>query len=251
MPEDRRLYGTVMGPTGKKNYNIQLDLLPSDHNIFPVPRAHITVIRKGDEEPDFTHQQRDDAEVAEQCENLDNASGDEGGGKRNYRKESIDAFLSLTKEEQKASRAFCHRYGPAQEECVNWDILADDEQILEDPMTHPEDGNPFSIDVPWDPNPDKVDYNSVFFDHFFPDLEGKAELLDEYLADDRCSIHHTVKSDKIKFHRETDDDDPDILVSVTLFMLLNIINSSNTFDITVEVVCYCNDCRGTGSTQRC
>lgn len=134
-----------------------------------------------------------------------------------------------------------------------WDILADDEQILEDPMTHPEDANPFSIDVPWDPNPDEVDYNSVFFDHFFPDLEGKAALLDEYLADERCSIYHTVKSDKIKFHRETDgDDDPDILVSVTLlFMLLNIINSSNTFDITVEVVCYCNDCRGAGSTQRC
>lgn len=29
-------------------------------------------------------------------------------------------------------------------------------------------------DIPWDPDPSKVDYNGIFFKHFFPSVEGKA-----------------------------------------------------------------------------
>ena len=40
--------------------------------------------------------------------------------------------------------------------------------------------SPFKIDIPWDPDPANVDYNKIFFDHFFPDLTGKAKVMDEF-----------------------------------------------------------------------
>ena len=73
--------------------------------------------------------------------------------------------------------------------------------------------SPFKIDIPWNNDPEKVDYNKIFFEHFFPDLTGKAKVIDRFFADVRSPMHATVKNDNIKFDRP-DDDDPDHLVSI-------------------------------------
>ena len=76
----------------------------------------------------------------------------------------------------------------------------------------------YKIDIPWDKDMSKVDYNAIFFDHFFPSLEGKAAVLDEYLSSPKCRYHATVAKDNIKFNRP-DDEDPDKLVSAVLYEL--------------------------------
>ena len=57
--------------------------------------------------------------------------------------------------------------------------------------------SPFKIDSPWDPDPAKIDYNKIFFDHFFPDLTGKAKVLDWFLQDGRAPTHITVVNKNI------------------------------------------------------
>jgi hypothetical protein len=72
--------------------------------------------------------------------------------------------------------------------------------------------SPFKIDICWDPDPEKIDYNTIYFDYFFPKLTGKAKVVDKFFSDGRAPMHSTVKNDGIKFNRP-DDEDPDHLVS--------------------------------------
>lgn len=73
--------------------------------------------------------------------------------------------------------------------------------------------SPLKKDIPWNPDTKKVDYNATFFEHFFPSVEGKAKVLDEYLWNEKCPMYATVKKDNIRFHRP-DAEDPDYLVSL-------------------------------------
>ena len=43
----------------------------------------------------------------------------------------------------------------------------DEEGDGDDNFVHPW-SNPLKKNIPWDPDPSKVDYNSILFDHFFP-----------------------------------------------------------------------------------
>ena len=79
--------------------------------------------------------------------------------------------------------------------------------------------SPFKIDIPWSNDPEKFDYNSIFFEHFFPDLTGKAKIIDRFFDDVWSPMYATVQSDNIKFHRP-DDKDPNHLVSVTFISYL-------------------------------
>ena len=83
----------------------------------------------------------------------------------------------------------------------------------------PPDGNAFKVGIPWNKNKKHVDYNDIFFKHFFVDLIGKAKLMDGFLSDKRCDFYHTVKNDNIKFHRP-DRDDLDCIVSCIPSLLL-------------------------------
>ena len=78
----------------------------------------------------------------------------------------------------------------------------------------------YKKEIPWDKDMSKVDYNAIFFDHFFPDLTGKAAVLDEYLSSPRCRYHSTVEKDNIRFNRH-DEKDPDMLVSALSYQLLS------------------------------
>ena len=66
---------------------------------------------------------------------------------------------------------------------------------------------------PRNEKPEEVDYNQIYFEHFFPNVKGKAKLCDEYLSEFRSPYYLIVKNSKIKFHLE-DEDDPDVLVSI-------------------------------------
>ena len=107
--------------------------------------------------------------------------------------ESVEAFLALSKDKKKSALSFLHKYGPDPEDSIEWEILEEDKQIVEDPMKHPKDLDLFNKAAPWKPKYNEVDYNDIFFKYFFPCLKGKAALLDKYLNDERCSVYHTVQ----------------------------------------------------------
>ena len=104
-----------------------------------------------------------------------------------------------------AAKTFEHCYRDMPDEKIVWTILGDNEQITTDAMQHPapEIYSPLKINIPWSRFSKDISYNDIFFKYFFPSLEGKAELMDEYLWDRRCSMYSTVVNDKIKFYDST------------------------------------------------
>jgi hypothetical protein len=65
-----------------------------------------------------------------------------------------------------------------------------------------------------------VDYFDVFFAYFFPPLEGKAEVLDRYLANPNCSGHQAYwVHDKVRFHRP-DRSDPDFILKICITLVI-------------------------------
>ena len=109
---------------------------------------------------------------------------------------------------------FNHYYGEGDDEFIEWTILKDGEEIVNDVMSHKrKDASPFTKKIQWDPETKKVDYFGIFFDHFFPSLAGKAATLDKYLSDPRCSGHQSYwVKDKVQFN-QPNNPDPDYLVS--------------------------------------
>ena len=75
--------------------------------------------------------------------------------------------------------------------------------------------NPLKKSIPWDPDPSKVDYNSIMFDHFLPSVVGNAGVLDAFLSDLQCGYFEMVVNNKIKFNC-SNDKDPDKLVGCSV-----------------------------------
>ncbi len=76
------------------------------------------------------------------------------------------------------------------------------EEIVEDVMQAPSpNATPFGYNIGWSCYPKDLNCSQIFFDPFFPSLEGKAAVLDEYLASPMCTCHAMVVADKIKFER--------------------------------------------------
>ena len=67
-----------------------------------------------------------------------------------------------------------------------------------------EDGNLFPAllkkEIQWNPDSEKVGYNTIFFDNFFPSIQGKSNVLDKFLLDPRCESCNTLVHDKISFN---------------------------------------------------
>lgn len=181
-------------------------------------------MEKDEDKHDFDHVSSDDEEF-----DIDDGDDDTGvGGKKKksvtaacVTKKATDTFLKLDPELKKVATTFVHPYGVNVDEGIVWTILGDSEAITEDPMDEhgsddSDDDDVFKEEIDWHPDPSKVDYNYTFFEHFFPSVEGKAKVLDEYLNDERCPYYATVKNDGIRFHQE-DERDPDFLVSQVFF----------------------------------
>ena len=234
---------------GKKQHPIRFDLLPHDCNVIVCRRDVIRTLAKDEDEPEFDEKQaRIDAllEVSEHPnipsneygseddvashysgEQWDEEGMDSGKGKKKKKKRSViemEMFLNEQSDEEiKAATSYKHYYGEKNSEYIQWTILKDGEEIVEDVMQPPPaDATPYGYNIGWSRFPKDLNYSQIFFDHFFPSLEGKAAVLDEYLASPMCSCHAMVVSDKIKFDRPSRSD-PDYLVSLSCILSLLII----------------------------
>jgi hypothetical protein len=180
-----RFYGTVVGkPANSKLYKVQLDLLPSDANEVLIVRKDITVLAKGEEEPPYNPQHE---AMVDNCGVVPDRPA--ARKSRDHIGDSYNAFSKLESGLQAMASSFEMTYGDGSDDKIIWRVLSEKEQITVCPMEEEQASNeelqsnksPFLKDIPWDRNPSNVDYNSILFGNFFPSLEGKAAILDEYL----------------------------------------------------------------------
>ena len=90
---------------------------------------------------------------------------------------SLQSFLSMSDEGVLKATSFDHCYGEREEAFISWTILKEGKEITEGVMQHPAADSPFVIDISWMASTSLNDYFRIFFDHFFPSLEGKWLLL--------------------------------------------------------------------------
>jgi hypothetical protein len=130
-------------------------------------------------------------------------------------KQSELDFLALPEEDRKLINEYEMKYDK-HGNSLKWKIFQDKEYITkaEDPMVYP-DGPVLLRDIGFDTK----GLSDIFFDEFFPSVDGHARLMDEYLQDPRASYNTTVINDKVKFYDETDDD-PDWIVKQCYLLLL-------------------------------
>jgi hypothetical protein len=124
-------------------------------------------------------------------------------------KESIKTLCTLEIDTLSSTKKLDLRWGPGNDEVINWKILADGEHITKDPL----DVLNSSVDYVSAAAQDNelsndTDLNDFFFDQFFPSVVGRAKIIDQFHADHRSPFHNTVKNDKIRFE-DPEAEDPD------------------------------------------
>ena len=243
-----RFYGTVVLGDKKKGYwHVKYDLFPPTAQTLLITRRQCTTLREGEDEPQYDPKHDKIIEATERLELLesepeddcdlvlphseedDDEQEEEDGARKKKKKKkkksrkvlAIESFLGMSDDGIVNANTFRHYHGEGDDDFIEWTILKDGEEITTDVMQHkPQDGSPFSKEIEWHPSSNRVDYFDVFFSHFFPSLEGKAAVLDQYLSNPRCSGHTTYwVKEKVRFHRE-DNPDPDFIVSLLFFELL-------------------------------
>ena len=248
--QDYNFYGHVLSKAKRNVWRIKFDAFPNEQCAVPVAREHIKkVLRAGEEEPAYDREQDSEPEDVPPTQAAKKDAKKKGG--KDYVKESIASFLSHGQQAILDARSFVWRYGASDEEVVTWQILSEQEQIVQCPMeqeiaakrTAMQGGSspkpagmsfapagarteelrntlaslsPLKRDIPWNPNPNKVDYSKIFFGHFFPSLEGKAKIADGILSNPLCGYFVSAQHQGIRFHRP-DHDDPDHLVRFVVF----------------------------------
>jgi hypothetical protein len=130
-------------------------------------------------------------EDSDEDENRGRATNTKKKQKKKMRKVlSLESFISMSDDGVLQAKTFDHYYGDGNADYICWDILEDGEEITEDVMKHDVVASaPFIFDIPWNQKKSLVEYFDVLFAYFFLPLEGKAEVLDRYLANPDCSGH--------------------------------------------------------------
>ncbi len=120
---------------------------------------------------------------------------------------------------RKSAKSFQHKYGPGETDFVAWTILDDDEQIVEDAMDHPpKNCSPLKVNLQWNVHKEKIPFNDHFFQGFFPSLQGKTKLMDEFFSDPHCGMEATIINNKIKFEQRGND--PDVLLKICITLII-------------------------------
>jgi hypothetical protein len=134
----------------------------------------ITVIEDGEEEKEHDHINQLAAEdLAETTQ--------KPAQKELPAKESINKFCSLGTYTLSSTKKFGLRWGPGDDEVINWKILANGEHITKGPLDVPNSVDYVSAAKDNELS-DDTDLNDLFFDQFFPSVVGHAKIIDQFHA---------------------------------------------------------------------
>ena len=192
LPNNFRLYGTVVSGKTTTGYNIDFDLFPADDKrVSGIMRSRLTVMGPGAEEQAMPSQQQLIAEELEEQERKEAAMDP-------YTRSFID-FLKKDDEEVKAATLFEMKL--SEDKVIEWEILPDGVDVTDQPLDHPE-----TLETLKNVDFDKDSLDTILFRDFLPEVKGHGAKMDQFFADKRAPYYSTVKEEKIKFHQEGEDD---------------------------------------------
>ena len=214
-PQSYRLYGTVVSGKGATGYNVSYDLMPAGHKIVHgLMRAKLVVLAPREDEIPMQQNAAtaallgeigsdDDEEVEEEV-----AEGVSTTKKKKPTplQQSVKDFMSQMTKEIATAALYEMKWGKLQHEVIEWEILADGVDITDNPMVYPEEIH-MKKEIDFGSEP----LDEIFFNHFFPCIEGHAKKLDDFFKSPAALYHSTVRDDDILFHQPKDDD-PDWVV---------------------------------------
>ncbi len=239
-----RFYGVVIKADAKKGWwHVDYNMFPLNGKSLRISRNICCTIPEGQDEPvhEFRNERVDaaianletlesdpdeDVELAVEESYDDENRGRASNTKKNQKKKtrkvlSLESFIGMSDDGVLQAKTFDHYYGDDNADYIRWDILEDGEEITEDVMKHDIGASsPFKINIPWNQEKSLVEYFDVFFASFFPPLEGKAEVLDRYLANPNYSGHQAYWAhDKVRFHCP-DRSDPDFILKIYITLVI-------------------------------
>ena len=186
--KDRIYYGNIISGTAAQFYKCSFDALPHGHNVVERVKSNkLKIVQDGEEEVEFKL-----SKTAEECAEIKDKK------KPKPADESVKEFLEMDDEQIAEATTFNYKYGEEEKEFIKWTILKDTEDITEDPLNIPKEVN-YTTEIPWDPDVNKNDYNSIFFDHFFPSIKGHAKIIDDWLHDKKSPYYKTATEQNIQF----------------------------------------------------
>ncbi|KAG7339288.1 hypothetical protein IV203_023991 [Nitzschia inconspicua] len=133
---------------------------------------------------------------------------------------SIDELCSLDEEVIADAKTFDIRHDEHSEK-VSWKILPDNGYTKEDdyPMVaYPKEAS-FNVDIDFGEVDRYEDLKEIFFEHFFPDVVGHAQWINDFHSDPRSPMFTTIQNDNIIFH-DPDNEDPDWIVKQCYLMMV-------------------------------
>jgi len=210
-PQNFRLHGTVKSGKGTSGYNVEYDLFPAGDKLCRgVLRNRMVTLKEGEEE----------IELPDSIEAMAQIEGDEEEKKKkaSIYHQSLKTFTDLSTEEVESAKLFEMKYGNGDNDVIEWEmILGDNEHITEDNdhMEWPDDLQ-VKKDINFD---DSKDLAAIFFEDFFPCIQGHAKLIDEFHMDVRSPMFQTVQDEKIMFHQEGEED-PDWVVKQCYLLMI-------------------------------
>ena len=208
LPANFIFYGTVTSAVGQQRYNVSFDLFPQEDKVAKGLKCqNLFVLPEDADEPRYDHVAEECAEITRKKKTLSPAE------------ESSQEFVSLGHDVIKGATRFVHKYGREEGEHVEWSILKDNENVVDDPLIF-EDRVQYKKDIPWSERREDNCYNSLFFEHFFPSIEGHAKKIDDWLSNPKCPLYQTAKQHKIVFHDEASELGPNWKVRVCYTLLI-------------------------------
>lgn len=212
-PKSSWFYGKIIDGTSKTGYEISMDDFPHDCKVISYVKKSPGAVRamdKDEEEPPFNYEEYI---AGERLNEIDYDGADPNKSKKSPQTRSAEAFMALDNDARATATEYRMMWGEGEEEVVPWDILKDGE-TAEFPPSAP-NRSPFKYEIPVsEGRPGMTDaeareegtYWHNYFSHFFPDLDGHAELIDKYHESEKSAYYATVLGKKIKF---SDPDAPD------------------------------------------
>lgn len=154
-----------------------MDLLRGDCNEVLIVRKDVTVLTKGEEEPCYDPHHN---VMIEECQVVPEKLAAKKS--TDHIGESYIAFSILETDLQVMASNFELKYGEGNESRIGWKILSLNEQITICPMEEEQASTekilssldiPFTDAIPWDKDPNYVDYNSTLLVSSFHLARGK------------------------------------------------------------------------------
>jgi hypothetical protein len=231
--DNYKVFGTVRSGNTNKGYLVEFDMFPAAQKTVQLTRKRLTTLSKDEEEVNNTTTNSNDFLTIDNDEDDDDDVEVEDAvatgttttttttattkkKKVDPLKESIKKFSKLDKATLQSTTVFEMQYGEEVEEKIIWEILEDNKHIeTEDDPLHYPDQLHFKKELDFDSS----EYDSIFFNDFFPSITGHGVLLDEFHSDTRSPYHRTITRSGYKFN-DSDADDPDWIVKQCYLLLI-------------------------------